>query len=33
MAMVDIYSKRQSVLKGELTDVYEYDKLPHPFCA
>ena len=29
MPVVDIYSKRQKRLRGEVTDVYQYDNIPH----
>lgn len=30
MAIVDIYSKRQKTLRGEVYDVYSYDDIPQP---
>jgi hypothetical protein len=30
MAIFDIFSKRQKALRGELPDVYRYDKIPDP---
>ncbi|MBA2922903.1 hypothetical protein G9Q84_08335 [Pseudomonas sp. P7] len=30
MALFDIFSKRQKKLRGEVSDVYQYDQLPHP---
>jgi hypothetical protein len=29
MAIIDLFSKRQKVLRGEVVDVYFYDKIPH----
>ena len=31
MAVIDIFSKRQKRMRGELPDVYQYDNLPNPF--
>src|ERR1700730_675513 len=30
MSIVDIFSKRQKKLRGELPDLYVYDEIPHP---
>ncbi|WP_434120028.1 hypothetical protein [Pseudomonas fortuita] len=30
MSLVDIFSKRQKRLRGEISDVYQYDHLPEP---
>ena len=30
MAIVDLYSKRQKKLRGEVPDVYTYDEIPEP---
>ena len=30
MSIFDIFSKRQKKLRGEVPDVYVYDKLPSP---
>jgi len=30
MALFDIFSKRQKALRGEVLDVYVYDKIPQP---
>jgi hypothetical protein len=33
MALFDIFSKRQRILRGEVPDVYQYGSLPDPFRA
>ncbi len=30
MTIFDLFSKRQKRLRGEVPDVYEYDKIPNP---
>lgn len=31
MSLFEIYSKRQKRLRGEISDVYQYDEIPYPF--
>lgn len=31
MAIIDLFSKRQKQLRGDVPDIYQYDKIPQPF--